>query len=119
MKFTSLTPVTRIKEVESEISILKSLAHPHIVSLLDTDFDDHANVLYIFLEFVSQGTITQLVTKMGPTSELKARRFTSHILSGLLYLHSNSIIHRDIKGANCLISSEVTQRKNLLHINST
>jgi len=63
-------------------------------------------VLHIFLEFVSRGTITQRVTKEGPLCETTCRRYTNHILSGLLYLHNSNIIHRDIKGANSLISCE-------------
>jgi len=108
MRFTNLTPMTRVKEVESEIRILQTLQHPNIVHQYDTDFNNKTNVLHIFLEFVSGGTITQRVTRMGPLSEAITRRFTNHILAGLLYLHDNNIIHRDIKGANCLITKEDT-----------
>ena len=32
------------------------------------------------------------------------RRFTLHVVTGVEYLHSKGIVHRDIKGANILVS---------------
>ena len=103
MRFTLQTPMARVREVESEIRILQELSHPNIVRQYDTDFNNKTNVLHIFLQFIGGGTITQRVTRHGPLCEASVRRYTSHILAGLLYLHDKNIIHRDIKGANCLI----------------
>jgi len=108
MRFSNKTPLARVKEVESEIRILQSLQHPNIVKQVDTDFNSKTNVLHIFLEFVTGGTITQRVSKDGPLCEVTCRRYASQILAGLVYLHNSNIIHRDIKGANCLISREDT-----------
>ena len=38
------------------------------------------------------------------------RKFTHHILYGVNYLHEKGIIHRDIKGANVLVSSNGTAK---------
>jgi len=103
MRFTTKTPMARVQEVESEIRILQDLSHPNIVCQYDTDFNSKTNVLHIFLEYLAGGTITQRVTRSGPLCEATTRRYTSHMLAGLLYLHNKNIIHRDIKGANCLI----------------
>ncbi|CAN0143981.1 unnamed protein product, partial [Scytosiphon promiscuus] len=63
--------------------------------------DDHLN---IFLEYMEGGSLKRLLEREGPMSEGQAAAITKRILAGLAYLHSNDIAHRDIKGANVLLS---------------
>ncbi|KVI04718.1 Protein kinase, catalytic domain-containing protein [Cynara cardunculus var. scolymus] len=59
--------------------------------------------LYIYLEYVSGGSIYKLLQDYGQFGELAIRSYTQQILSGLAYLHAKNTIHRDIKGANILV----------------
>ena len=60
------------------------------------------------MEYISGGSIKSLLNKFGPFDEKTIKVYTRQILNGLLYLHSNKIIHMDIKAANILVSSEGT-----------
>jgi serine/threonine protein kinase len=55
-------------------------------------------------EFVPGGSISLLLSKFGPFPEDVIRKYTRQIMEGLTYLHTNSVIHRDIKGANLLVT---------------
>ena len=58
------------------------------------------------MEYVSGGSIKSLMNKFGPLDEKTIKVYTRQILEGLAFLHSNKIIHMDIKAANILVSSE-------------
>ncbi|KAG2545664.1 hypothetical protein PVAP13_9KG223841 [Panicum virgatum] len=59
---------------------------------------------YIYLEYVHPGSIHKYVHQhCGSLTESVIRNFTRHILKGLAFLHSQKIMHRDIKGANLLV----------------
>ncbi|KAG0484417.1 hypothetical protein HPP92_008496 [Vanilla planifolia] len=59
--------------------------------------------LYIYLEYVSGGSIHKLLQEYGQFGEPAIRSYTKQILSGLAYLHAKKTVHRDIKGANILV----------------
>uniref|UniRef100_A0A0D9W845 mitogen-activated protein kinase kinase kinase n=1 Tax=Leersia perrieri TaxID=77586 RepID=A0A0D9W845_9ORYZ len=59
--------------------------------------------LYIYLEYVSGGSIHKLLQEYGQLGEPAIRSYTQQILSGLAYLHAKNTVHRDIKGANILV----------------
>jgi len=65
--------------------------------------DDKFN---IFLEYVAGGSVAAMLTSYGKLNEPLIRNFVRQILSGLSYLHSKDIIHRDIKGANVLVDNK-------------
>ncbi|MCO5571973.1 hypothetical protein L7F22_025724 [Adiantum nelumboides] len=88
--------------LEREISLYKEMRHKHIVSYIDMDKDEEAGYLYIFLEYVSGGSIQ----RFGPFSEPLVRVYTRQLLLGLENLHKNRIVHRDIKGGNVLADSD-------------
>ncbi|KAL3680120.1 hypothetical protein R1sor_023076 [Riccia sorocarpa] len=93
-----------IRELEEEVRLLRNLSHRNIVRYLGTAREEEA--LNILLEFVPGGSIASLLGKFGSFTEPVIRMYTRQLLLGLEYLHSNNILHRDIKGANILVDNK-------------
>jgi serine/threonine protein kinase len=93
-------------EIEREVEILSSLSHPNIVRYLGTGKDQ--KFLFIFLELMPCGSVSDLLSKYGSFKETVYRAYTRQILHGLRYLHGERIIHRDVKGRNVLVDHRGT-----------
>jgi len=90
--------------LKHEIGLLRELKHDNIVQYLGSNSDDtHLN---IFLEYVPGGSVATMLVNYGPLGESLISNFVRQILTGLAYLHSKDIIHRDIKGANILVDNK-------------
>ncbi|KAH6813526.1 hypothetical protein C2S51_022544 [Perilla frutescens var. frutescens] len=89
-----------IYQLEQEILLLRQFQHDNIVRYLGTDKDD--GKLYIFLELVTKGSLAKLYEKYQ-LWDSQVSSYTRQILSGLNYLHSRNVVHRDIKCANILV----------------
>jgi len=84
--------------------MLKKMNHRNIIRYLDSIVVD--DELYIIIEFVENGSIRNVIEKFGNFPEGLAALYVKQILEALHYLHSQSIVHRDIKGANILIDKQ-------------
>lgn len=93
-----------MKSLQREISFYKTLQHPHVVAYYGAYLDREQQLLFVFLEYVSGGSIASMLKRFGPFTEALTKRYTKQILRGLLFLHENRVVHRDIKGANILIN---------------
>eukprot|EP01038_Epipyxis_sp_PR26KG_P004524 gene4524-6389_t len=94
---------SEVDNLLQEIQLMRNLSHPHIVQYLGASVDPKEPIMNIFQEWVPGGSVAHLLKKFGPFSIGVVRSYTKQILEGLTYLHSNGIIHRDIKGGNILV----------------
>ncbi|KAF2872918.1 hypothetical protein BDV95DRAFT_360524 [Massariosphaeria phaeospora] len=93
-----------VEALKHEIGLLRILKHKNIVQYLGSNSDEsHLN---IFLEYVPGGSVATMLVNYGPLGESLIQNFVRQILTGLQYLHSRDIIHRDIKGANILVDNK-------------
>lgn len=93
--------------VIGEIELLKNLNHKNIVKYYKTiQKGDH---LYIILEYMESGSLAALIEpkNFGVFPENLVAVYIAQVLEGLKYLHSQGVVHRDIKGANILTTKEV------------
>ncbi|XP_052148523.1 mitogen-activated protein kinase kinase kinase 5-like [Oryza glaberrima] len=91
-----------LKQLEQEIKFLSQFKHENIVQYYGSEYIEDR--FYIYLEYVHPGSINKYVNQhCGAMTESVIRSFTRHILKGLAFLHSQKIMHRDIKGANLLV----------------
>ncbi|KZW01974.1 Pkinase-domain-containing protein [Exidia glandulosa HHB12029] len=90
-----------VEAIKSESATLRELEHPHVVQYLG--FEETLDYFNLFLEYVPGGSIGGVLRKLGKFSEDVTKSFTSQILSGLEYLHSRQVLHRDLKGDNILV----------------
>lgn len=81
---------------------MKKTNHPYIISLL-LDIDTTTN-MYLVMELVRGGDLFDAITRVTKFSENQARVMIKHLASALAYLHSLSIVHRDVKPENLLVS---------------
>ncbi len=91
-------------DVVTEVQILQRLRHPNIVRYVGAAV--LWDRLYIFTEWVSGGSLTQILAQFGQLPVGLVAQHTLQILKGLAYLHNQGIVHRDIKGQNILVSKD-------------
>ncbi|XP_042454859.1 MAP3K epsilon protein kinase 1-like [Zingiber officinale] len=92
--------------IMQEIDLLKNLNHKNIVKYLGSiKTKTH---LHIVLEYVENGSLANIIkpNKFGPFPEPLVAFYIAQVLEGLVYLHEQGVIHRDIKGANILTTKE-------------
>lgn len=85
-----------------EAAIGKLLHHPYICQLYEMHV--MSSHYYMLFEYVSGGQMLDYIIAHGSLKEKQARKFSRAIASALDYCHHNSIVHRDLKIENILIS---------------
>eukprot|EP00667_Euglena_gracilis_P004722 EG_transcript_4750 len=93
---------------QQELALMKELRHKNIVRYLGSEFLPDMNILNMFVEYVPQGTVSQVTRKFNTLPVPTVRSITRQILEGLEYLHQHGIVHRDIKGDNILLDNDGT-----------
>lgn len=93
-----------VKRFRVEAQAAASLSHPNIVSIYDVGHD--GNTHYIVMEYVDGITLKEYIAQKGVLPWREAINIAVQICSALEQAHKNSIVHRDIKPHNILITKE-------------
>ena len=109
MKVCALSSSMSLSGLESELGhVMRMENHNNVVASHDVYFRD--SYLHILMEYCSKGSLEQLLEQLRPTSTripiATLQYITSEVVNGLHHLHSNKIIHRDMKPSNILINKD-------------
>eukprot|EP00759_Apiculatamorpha_spiralis_P051997 PhF_6_TR5577/c0_g1_i1/m.7983/K08857/NEK1_4_5; NIMA (never in mitosis gene a)-related kinase 1/4/5 len=104
VKMMDVTVAT--KHAIGEVNILRSLHHPNIVQYLDSWVDTSNSKHCIATELCDGGDLAVHLSRHNRPSETELREYMSQLIGALMYVHSNHIVHRDIKLSNIFISAD-------------
>ena len=89
------------EKLKKEAAILSRLRHPNIVSVLDI-FEEN-NTVYMVMEYISGGSLKDVIRKNGKLDEATTLRYASQLCDAVAEIHRNNVLHLDIKPGNILI----------------
>ncbi len=92
-----------VQRFEREAKAAAALHHPNIVTVhaIGRERDTH----YIAMEYVTGGTLADLIREHGPLDADATRAVFRQLLEALAAAHAAGLIHRDVKSANVLVES--------------
>jgi serine/threonine-protein kinase CLA4 len=89
--------------IVNEIIVMKESKHPNIVNFLDSFLQEQNNELWVVMEFMEGGALTDVIDNNPVITEDQISTICFETCKGLAHLHSQDIIHRDIKSDNVLL----------------
>mmetsp|Transcript_36016 Transcript_36016/g.41742 ORF Transcript_36016/g.41742 Transcript_36016/m.41742 type:complete len:453 (+) Transcript_36016:485-1843(+) len=97
-------PITSIREIK----ILKALNHPNIVILKEMvtskEKEGIPKSVFMVFEYLEYDLTGILETREIRMSQDHIKSWSHQLLKGVHYMHTNKVIHRDLKASNLLIS---------------
>uniref|UniRef100_A0A286XIJ6 Mitogen-activated protein kinase kinase kinase kinase n=1 Tax=Cavia porcellus TaxID=10141 RepID=A0A286XIJ6_CAVPO len=102
VKIIKLEPGDDFSLIQQEIFMVKECKHCNIVAYFGSYLSREK--LWICMEYCGGGSLQDIYHVTGPLSELQIAYVCRETLQGLAYLHTKGKMHRDIKGANILLT---------------
>ncbi|XP_053859135.1 serine/threonine-protein kinase PAK 3-like isoform X2 [Vidua macroura] len=94
----------RKKELRvNELMVMKTNMNPNLVNYLDSYLVD--GQLWLAMEYMDGGTLSDVISETY-LSEDEMAAISRECLQGLDFLHSNLVIHRDVKSSNILLRTD-------------
>ncbi|HVS69235.1 MAG TPA: serine/threonine-protein kinase [Mycobacteriales bacterium] len=90
---------------EDEMRTLARLDHPSLVTVLDAGEDDATRRPYLVMSLVEGPTLAEEL-RYGALPSDRVAEIGMALADGLAYVHSQGLIHRDVKPANVLMSAD-------------
>lgn len=104
IKMIKLEPGDDFAIIQQEIVMMKDCKHKNIVAYFGSYL--RREKLWIAMEFCGGGSMQDIYHITGPLNEQQIAFICRETLQGLQYLHSKGKMHRDIKGANILLTDD-------------
>lgn len=113
LKTVDLSPALAGSEREAFLSrffqearIAAKLLHPNIVVTHDAATDEKTSVPFIAMELVPGGSLSDRIERAGPLSFEEASLLVVLLARALDYAHRMGVVHRDVKPANVLLTTD-------------
>jgi cyclin-dependent kinase 12/13 len=99
-------PITAIREIQ----ILTRMVHPCTVKLIEivtskpTEFNRNKGTIFMVFEYMQHDLTGLIDNPEVHFTPYQVKLYMQQMLAGLDYMHSEMLLHRDIKGANMLVN---------------
>ena len=92
------------KRFEREASVATKLDHPHVVKTIAAGESD--GILYLTQEFISGGSLDERLQRERVIDVAAMVQICLQVAAGLDEIHSQGLIHRDIKPHNIMLDAD-------------
>lgn len=92
------------KFLPREIKVLKRLRHPHVITLIEVI--ETNTRMYIITDLAESGDLLEYIRKNGAMPEATAKHLFKQLVVGISYVHSQDVVHRDLKCENLLLDKD-------------
>ncbi|ETV88344.1 STE/STE11 protein kinase [Aphanomyces astaci] len=92
-----------VDDTRVHISLLATLSHPNLLRYMGSTLSDLT--LWVCQEWSEASSIRTILAAFGRMSEPTIRRYVIQVIEGLLFLHANNILHKEIHGESVYIDT--------------
>eukprot|EP00756_Hemistasia_phaeocysticola_P011854 Hpha_TRINITY_DN15149_c3_g1::TRINITY_DN15149_c3_g1_i1::g.129953::m.129953 len=93
----------QMEDMLKEIALMFTLRHENVILYFYCERSE--SELLIFMEYAGGGSLAWQIRQQGKLDRNTWAACLSDILQGLIFLHNNNVVHRDMKSANVLLTN--------------
>ncbi|KAJ7152190.1 kinase-like domain-containing protein [Mycena crocata] len=94
-----------LDRVLNDIAVMKDLQHPNVINFLECFLVDIDGLWVVTEHLEVAATLTEVIDNNTSIAEAQMSKICFEMCKGLEYLHSQNIIHRDIKSDNVMLDT--------------